>query len=195
MGGPLAVFILRLIGEGDGKQNLVDTADTVAWVLRIFFPAFNLGNGLFNAINIETFRAIEQDPNISAWDSAILLYEVILLIVQSVVYLCFSVVLDISSTNPNVMSVFYKFINIVTLQCLCKSDQGIDITVALPEDDDVIEEQERVLSGGANDDLIVVNQLSKVFDTGKVAVNNMSLGIPHGECFGLLGINGAGKVS
>lgn len=27
----------------------------------------------------------------------------------------------------------------------------------------------------------------------KVAVKNTSLGIPKGECFGLLGINGAGK--
>ena len=29
----------------------------------------------------------------------------------------------------------------------------------------------------------------------KVAVKSTSLGIPKGECFGLLGINGAGKSS
>ena len=29
----------------------------------------------------------------------------------------------------------------------------------------------------------------------KVAVKSTSLGIPRGECFGLLGINGAGKSS
>lgn len=54
----------------------------------------------------------------------------------------------------------------------------------------MIEEQERVLNGKANDDLIVLNQLTKRYDDGKLAVNNMSFGIPPGECFGLLGING-----
>ena len=29
----------------------------------------------------------------------------------------------------------------------------------------------------------------------KVAVDHMYLGIPHGECFGLLGVNGAGKTT
>ena len=30
---------------------------------------------------------------------------------------------------------------------------------------------------------------------GLIAVDHLSLGIPHGECFGLLGQNGAGKTS
>jgi ABC-type multidrug transport system ATPase subunit len=47
-----------------------------------------------------------------------------------------------------------------------------------------------VLSGGANNDLIVLSQLTKQYDDGKLAVNNISFGIPPGECFGLLGING-----
>ena len=40
--------------------------------------------------------------------------------------------------------------------------------------------------------------LRKVYPTSsgaKVAVKSTSLGIPRGECFGLLGINGAGKSS
>lgn len=65
----------------------------------------------------------------------------------------------------------------------------------LPDDEDVLSEQVRVLSGGANDDLIVLSELTKIYGTGKVAVNNLSLAIPPGECFGLLRINGAGKVS
>ena len=45
-------------------------------------------------------------------------------------------------------------------------------------------------SGHAADEMVVCNQLTKVYDNGKVAVNNVSLGIPRGECFGLLGTNG-----
>lgn len=33
-------------------------------------------------------------------------------------------------------------------------------------------------------------KISKVYENGKLAVNNLALGIPPGECFGLLGING-----
>jgi hypothetical protein len=55
------------------------------------------------------------------------------------------------------------------------------------DDPDVLAENERVDAGGANDDLIVLNHLTKVYDTGKVAVDNLCLGIPPGQCFGLLG--------
>lgn len=63
------------------------------------------------------------------------------------------------------------------------------------DDEDVIAEQDRVLSGQANDDIIVLDQLTKVFPPHKVAVNHLSLAIPPGQCFGLLGINGAGKTT
>jgi ABC-type transport system involved in cytochrome bd biosynthesis fused ATPase/permease subunit len=61
------------------------------------------------------------------------------------------------------------------------------LAAAAIEDEDVIAENERVANGEANDDLIVINKLTKVYDNGKLAVNNLSLGIPPGQCFGLLG--------
>ena len=38
-----------------------------------------------------------------------------------------------------------------------------------------------------------VRKVYPVSNGAKVAVKSVSLGIPRGECFGLLGINGAGK--
>ncbi|CAM9991449.1 unnamed protein product, partial [Discosporangium mesarthrocarpum] len=63
-------------------------------------------------------------------------------------------------------------------------------------DADVMAEAQRVQGGGADNDVVKVSTLRKIYpsSTGvKLAVKSTSLGIPRGECFGLLGINGAGK--
>ena len=41
---------------------------------------------------------------------------------------------------------------------------------------------------------LVLDNVSKYYGEFR-AVNHLSVGIPAGECFGLLGINGAGKTS
>jgi len=90
------------------------------------------------------------------------------------------------------VSIGRGFIKFITCQCCfgMNNESQADLTASLPDDEDVLIEQDRVLNNGANDDLIVIRQLTKVYDSGKVAVNNLSLGIPPGQCFGLLGING-----
>ena len=57
--------------------------------------------------------------------------------------------------------------------------------------------QERVLQGGQNlKDVLLVTDLSKKYSRkGKLAVDHLSFGVKSGECFGLLGVNGAGKTS
>ena len=65
------------------------------------------------------------------------------------------------------------------------------------EDVDVKHEKERVLQGGQNlSDVLLVTDLSKKYSRkGKLAVDHLSFGVKSGECFGLLGVNGAGKTS
>ena len=53
---------------------------------------------------------------------------------------------------------------------------------------DVIAEEERVRSGAADESsLILVKDIKKMYAGGKYAVRGLSIGIPNGECFGLLG--------
>lgn len=68
-------------------------------------------------------------------------------------------------------------------------------------DADVVKEATRVHKG-ANNDVIEVLDLKKVYSVASsgacrakplVAVNNLSFGLARGECFALLGVNGAGK--
>ena len=81
------------------------------------------------------------------------------------------------------------------------------------EDEDVYKERLRVKEASLNpkmaEDDVLVCDLSKVFhgsmfqqccprrmvSKDKLAVNQISVGIPSGECFGLLGHNGAGKTT
>ncbi|XP_028924307.2 ATP-binding cassette sub-family A member 12 [Ornithorhynchus anatinus] len=68
----------------------------------------------------------------------------------------------------------------------------------IDEDEDVRAERIRVESGAAEFDLVQLHSLTKTYQLIHkkiVAVNNISLGIPAGECFGLLGVNGAGKTT
>jgi ABC-type multidrug transport system ATPase subunit len=184
-----------LIGSdpSDRQESLVVAANSIEWILR-FIPSFCLGNGIFNAINIETYEYLKGEP-ITVWDNSVLLFEVIFLAWQSFAYLGLAILLDVLSSNPRAVSLWRKFAGVITCRCQRRPSSEDGVSFALPDDDDVVKEQERVLSGGANDDLIVISQLTKVYDTGKVAVNNVSLGIPPGQCFGLLGINGAGKTT
>ena len=79
------------------------------------------------------------------------------------------------------------------------------------EDDDVAKERHRIENGYQHDvqkedtDVLRTYNLTKVFTNStirgllgihsedNVAVDNVSLGIKRGECFGWLGLNGAGK--
>ena len=193
MGGPIAIWILHIIGEGgdrnDPNEKLLDAANIVAWVLR-FFPTFCLSNGIYNAIYIQAWEYWEG-KHLTVWSDSILLVEVIFLAAEAIVYLALAVLLDKWSTNPRMRSIGRKIKQFLTCQCFCNQESRLDdITVALPDDDDVLTEQARVLEGGANNDLIVLSEITKIYDTGKKAVSSFSIGIASGECFGLLGING-----
>ena len=90
--------------------------------------------------------------------------------------------------SPQILCIWRSFLGFFKGSCLREKEP----TPALPylPDYDVVAEKERVMSDEADEDLIVMRQLRKEYDEGKVAVEDMSLGIPPGECFGLLGING-----
>jgi ATP-binding cassette, subfamily A (ABC1), member 3 len=120
---------------------------------------------------------------LEAWDPEILLYEVIFLAAETVVYLLLAMYIDILSSNPGVMLFWNRWL------CCRWSSKNSEVADT-PDDDDVLAEQRRVLDGQANDDAIVISELSKIYQNGKIAVDKLSLGIPPGECFGLLGING-----
>ncbi|XP_039611267.1 ATP-binding cassette sub-family A member 13 isoform X2 [Polypterus senegalus] len=70
------------------------------------------------------------------------------------------------------------------------------ITQSFQEDIDVNYERRRVENEDSNNDMLRLANLTKLYknvNKNVLAVNNICLGVPAGECFGLLGVNGAGK--
>ncbi len=67
------------------------------------------------------------------------------------------------------------------------------------QDQDVVAERDRIDAGKLHTDntrdVIVLKHLRKMYKGGKLAVRGMTFGIKEGECFGFLGVNGAGKTS
>jgi hypothetical protein len=72
------------------------------------------------------------------------------------------------------------------------SSFGSMLKDGVENDDDVAAEKERVHSMAKTDDALVVSDLSKLYG-GFAAVKELNFGVHYGECFGLLGVNGAGE--
>jgi ATP-binding cassette, subfamily A (ABC1), member 3 len=66
----------------------------------------------------------------------------------------------------------------------------------IPKDSDVIAEESRIkrLSKDNNNELFIVDALTKYYSKF-MAVKGISFSVKNSECFGLLGVNGAGKTS
>ena len=75
----------------------------------------------------------------------------------------------------------------------------LEMQAAPVEDNDVAAERQRIINTSvsqlATTDAVILRQLTKFYKNRFLAVDRLSVGIPGGECFGLLGVNGAGKTS
>ncbi|XP_052767410.1 phospholipid-transporting ATPase ABCA3-like isoform X2 [Mya arenaria] len=97
--------------------------------------------------------------------------------------------------------IFHSLVQIIRKSLAASQEIEIielERTGRVQEDDDVARERSRIANNHPTSllqtDKILLSELSKCYDRN-IAVNRISLGIPQGECFGLLGVNGAGKTS
>nr|XP_034363568.1 ATP-binding cassette sub-family A member 17 [Arvicanthis niloticus] len=87
------------------------------------------------------------------------------------------------------------------LSCFSRKEKsGMISGVTEPEDEDVLEEAETIkyhLETLTKKNPLVVKEVSKVYKekVPLLAVNKVSFAVKEKECFGLLGLNGAGKTS
>ncbi|KAG0616755.1 hypothetical protein M758_5G140000 [Ceratodon purpureus] len=154
------------------------------------FPPYNLGRGLANLASLDlesTLKGRASNPYL--WD--VTGRSLALMLLEAAVFIILTLLIDSGTLLPCWLSL--------------KADP---VPTSFPhrgvpsgeEDYDVGLERKRVEGGLASEDSVVVHRLRKVYpdqglDGAKVAVKNLSLGIPPGQCFGFLGVNGAGKTT
>uniref|UniRef100_A0A8C7J3L6 P-type phospholipid transporter n=1 Tax=Oncorhynchus kisutch TaxID=8019 RepID=A0A8C7J3L6_ONCKI len=167
--GSIATFVLELFVD----QHLNDINKILKKVFLIF-PHFCLGRGLIdmakNQAMLDAFQRLGAKQTLDPLEWDFVGKNLFAMAVEGVVFFLFTILLQPCS-EP-------------------------ELPPLGPEDEDIARERERVKSGKAQADILTMMDLSKVYKAGKKpAVDRLCLGIPRGECFGLLGVNGAGKTS
>ncbi|XP_014612694.1 PREDICTED: uncharacterized protein LOC106791527 isoform X1 [Polistes canadensis] len=170
------ILVIDILGK---SQAAADARDLLHRILMIF-PQYVLGDALVelskNDIAAELLKKFHMDTYKSplGWD-LLGVHYVFLIIIGALLYVT-NIIVE-CRLLPN----FRK--------------QNINYEV-VEEDEDVVAERSRVEGGMAQEDILKTIKLRKeyrsVYGTN-VAVQNLSFGVQPGKCFGLLGVNGAGK--
>ncbi|XP_072517055.1 phospholipid-transporting ATPase ABCA1 isoform X1 [Salminus brasiliensis] len=176
--GSIATFVLELFTNEHLKE-----VNRILKKVFLIFPHFCLGRGLIDMAKNQAMAdalqrlGTKQTLEPLAWD--FVGKNLFAMAVEGIVFFIFTILLQ------------YKFFIRFRLPWLEPVLPPLG-----PEDEDVGRERDRVKNGRTQDDILTLIDLSKVYKAGKKpAVDRLCLGIPRGECFGLLGVNGAGKTS
>uniref|UniRef100_A0A4W5PCN1 ATP-binding cassette sub-family A member 2 n=1 Tax=Hucho hucho TaxID=62062 RepID=A0A4W5PCN1_9TELE len=177
----VATFLLQLF-EHDKDLKLVNSYLKSCFLI---FPNYNLGHGLmemaYNEYINEYYAKIGQFDKIKSpfeWD--IVTRGLVAMTIEGFVGF---------------------FITILCQYNFLRKPSRVPVSSQPIEDDDVDVacERRRVLRGEADNDMLKIDNLTKVYKSRKMgrilAVDRLCLGVRPGECFGLLGVNGAGKTT
>ncbi|XP_041855370.1 ATP-binding cassette sub-family A member 2 isoform X4 [Melanotaenia boesemani] len=177
----VATFLLQLF-EHDKDLKKVNSYLKSCFLI---FPNYNLGHGLmemaYNEYINEYYAKIGQfDKMKSPFEWDIVTRGLVAMTIEGFVGFLITILCQ------------YNFLRKpprVPVSCQPIDDDDIDVAC----------ERRRVLRGDADNDMLKIENLTKVYKSRKMghilAVDRLCLGVRPGECFGLLGVNGAGKTT
>ena len=188
--------------------------DVLRVVLPVIVPHYSLGKGLYdlgqNRLNANRLRFNRETMSLvpigaKDWSSTDVIGDEIAFLLC--LGLFFAVTVLVIELSEGYILTF--FARLLTSSQTSQSDDDDEDD----EDEDVVTERARVQALAADGfvaerrdamdnqdtrDGVILSGISKTFGVGvnaKKAVKNLSVGMARGQCFGLLGINGAGKTS
>ncbi|XP_066478185.1 glucosylceramide transporter ABCA12 [Tiliqua scincoides] len=189
-------IVFLLSQEKATDQGLHDLAETLRHVF-LMFPQFCFGYGLIELSQYQAIMGFLEAYGVVYPDKTFELdrtsSKLLGMFVQGTIFFSIRLLIDDGMIQKLWYNVLEFLFNKVHGKQLLDDDDNDD-----DEDKDVRAERERVTSGQANYDMLQLQNLTKVYHHPRrriVAVNNVNIGIPAGECFGLLGVNGAGKTT
>lgn len=175
----LAVFILRII------STTREVGIALFWILKIF-PMYCLCEAIVDSAAISLLGTNFAKPA-TVYSSALEIQvsgsAMIFLVLQAIVYPILVILIEL-----NVFTFCFKYI-----KRPIHDQPRKDI-----EDDDVINEHDRVSMISPKDLAVRAFELRKVYNQWTkplIATKHLSFGLEYGDCFALLGINGAGKTT
>uniref|UniRef100_A0A672G6Q6 P-type phospholipid transporter n=1 Tax=Salarias fasciatus TaxID=181472 RepID=A0A672G6Q6_SALFA len=176
MNGSLATFVMELFDDDNVKR----INDIVKQVLLIF-PHFCLGRGLIdmatNQAMATLFSSFGEDRFKDPLSWEMVGKNLCAMGIQGIVMFITTVLIQ------------YKFFckpRLISAKSRSEEEEDVDVA----------RERWRVYDGKANNDLLRICDLTKVYSRKRApAVDRLCVGVPAAECFGLLGINGAGKTT
>ncbi|XP_055226996.1 phospholipid-transporting ATPase ABCA7 isoform X7 [Gorilla gorilla gorilla] len=179
--GSMATFVLELFSD----QKLQEVSRILKQVFLIF-PHFCLGQGLIDMVRnqamADAFERLGDRQFQSPLRWEVVGKNLLAMVIQGPLFLLFTLLLQHRSQLLPQYSVPRPRVR--------------SLPLLGEEDEDVARERERVVQGATQGDVLVLRNLTKVYRGQRMpAVDRLCLGIPPGECFGLLGVNGAGKTS
>ncbi|XP_064285301.1 ATP-binding cassette sub-family A member 13 isoform X1 [Passer domesticus] len=177
----LVTLLPRLLAIISKVQSFQNIYNILKWVF-IIFPQFCLGQGLielsYNQIKFDLTRNFGIDSYVSPFEMDFLGWIFVAMSLQGTLLLLLRLFLH--------WDLLWK----------PRGHCSVSSTDSPAEDVDVEMERQRLFGGRTGNDVLLLYNLRKCyggFSKKNTAVENISLGIPRGECFGLLGTNGAGK--
>ncbi|XP_051871428.1 ATP-binding cassette sub-family A member 13-like [Pristis pectinata] len=178
----LATYLPRFLGLLSNNVHLLKVYSVLRWAF-IIFPQFCLSFGLielsYNQLTFDLTQDFGIDSYISPFKMEYLGWVFVAITLEGCC--CFLIRLLFQG------QLLHK------LRFKDSMDDAKD-----DEDEDVKRECQRVLNGETSSDVIQIHNLKKSYhflNRNVNAVRGITMGVPIGECFGLLGVNGAGKTS